>query len=89
MVTIRLSRGGAKGRPFYQIVVCDSRRARDGRYIERLGFFSPMATAKEEKLRMDYGRFDHWVGVGAQVSDRVASLAKAHRVAGTTTANAA
>jgi small subunit ribosomal protein S16 len=82
MVTIRLSRGGAKGRPFYQIVVCDSRRARDGRYIERLGFFSPVATAKEEKFRVDFGRFDHWVGVGAQVSDRVAALVKAHRAAG-------
>jgi small subunit ribosomal protein S16 len=84
MVTIRLSRGGAKGRPFYQIVVCDSRRARDGRYIERLGFFSPLATAKEEKFRVDFTRFDHWVGVGAQVSDRVASLVKAHRAPATT-----
>lgn len=84
MVTIRLSRGGAKGRPFYQIVVCDSRRARDGRYIERLGFFSPLATAKEEKFRADFARFDHWVGVGAQVSDRVAALVKAHRATATT-----
>ena len=56
MVTIRLSRGGAKARPFYHIVVCDSRRARDGRYVERIGFFSPMATANEEKLRIDLAR---------------------------------
>ena len=89
MVTIRLSRGGAKGRPFYQIVVCDSRRARDGRYIERLGFFSPLATAKEEKFRVDFDRLDHWVGVGAQVSDRVAALVKAHRATAATTATAA
>ena len=61
MVTIRLSRGGAKGRPFYHVVVCDSRRARDGRYIERLGFFSPLATANEERLRVDLGRFDYWL----------------------------
>ena len=74
MVTIRLSRGGAKARPFYHIVVCDSRRARDGRYVERVGFFSPMATANEEKLRIDLARVDYWTGVGAQLSDRVASL---------------
>jgi small subunit ribosomal protein S16 len=88
MVTIRLSRGGAKGRPFYQIVVCDSRRARGGRYIERLGFFSPLATAREEKLRLDLGRFEYWTGVGAQVSDRVASLVKAHRATAAATAAA-
>jgi small subunit ribosomal protein S16 len=76
MVTIRLSRGGAKARPFYHIVVCDSRRARDGRYVERVGFFSPMATANEEKLRIDLVRVDYWIGVGAQLSDRVASLLK-------------
>lgn len=79
MVTIRLSRGGAKARPFYHIVVCDSRRARDGRYVERLGFFSPMATANEEKLRIDLARVDYWTGVGAQPSDRVASLLKSIR----------
>jgi small subunit ribosomal protein S16 len=89
MVTIRLSRGGAKGRPFYQIVVCDSRRARDGRYIERLGFFSPLATAKEESFRLDFARFDYWTGVGAQVSDRVASLVKSRRAAATAPATAA
>ena len=79
MVTIRLSRGGAKARPFYHIVVCDSRRARDGRYVERVGFFSPMATANEEKLRIDLARVDYWIGVGAQQSDRVASLLKGFR----------
>ncbi len=79
MVTIRLSRGGAKGRPFYHVVVSDSRRPRDGRYIERLGFFSPMAKATEERLRVDLGRYDYWVGVGAQTSDRVASLVKESR----------
>ena len=79
MVTIRLSRGGAKARPFYHIVVCDSRRARDGRYVERVGFFSPMATANEEKLRIDLARVDYWIGVGAQLSDRVASLLKSFR----------
>ena len=75
MVTIRLSRGGAKGRPFYHLVVSDSRRARDGRYIERLGFFSPIATGSEERSARS-GRFEYWVGVGAQVSDRVAALVK-------------
>jgi small subunit ribosomal protein S16 len=79
MVTIRLSRGGAKGRPFYHIVVSDSRRPRDGRYIERLGFFSPIAKGAEERLRLDLGRYDYWVGVGAQTSDRVASLVKESR----------
>ncbi len=79
MVTIRLSRVGDKARPFYHIVVCDSRRARDGRYVERVGFFSPMATANEEKLRIDLARVDYWIGVGAQLSDRVASLLKGFR----------
>lgn len=79
MVTIRLSRGGAKGRPFYHLVVSDSRRARDGRYIERLGFFSPIATGSEERLRVDLDRYDYWLGVGAKASDRVASLVKDFR----------
>ena len=79
MVTIRLSRGGAKGRPFYHLVVCDSRRARDGRYIERLGFFSPIASASEERLRVDVGRYEYWLGVGAQASERVAALVKEFR----------
>ena len=76
MVTVRLSRGGAKKKPFYHVVVTDSRNRRDGRYIERLGFFNPMARGQEERLRLDNARIDHWVGQGAQLSDRVASLVK-------------
>lgn len=74
MVTIRLARGGAKKRPFYQIVVTDSRNARDGRFIERIGFFNPIASGKAEELRLDLDRVEHWVGLGATVSDRVSTL---------------
>jgi len=74
MVKIRLSRGGAKKKPFYHIVVTDSRKARDGRNIERLGFFNPVARGQEERLRLDLDRVDYWTGVGAQVSDRVKTL---------------
>lgn len=76
MVTIRLSRGGAKKRPFYQIVVTDSRNARDGRFIERVGFFNPIASGQAEELRLDLDRVEHWVGKGATISDRVAQLVK-------------
>jgi small subunit ribosomal protein S16 len=76
MVTIRLSRTGAKKRPFYHIVVTDSRNARDGRYIERLGFFNPVATGAEVELQVDKDRVDHWISKGAQTSDRVATLLK-------------
>ena len=76
MVTIRLSRTGAKKKPFYHIVVCDSRRARDGRNIERLGFFNPYAQGQEERVRLDQERVDYWVGQGAQTSDRVAKIIK-------------
>jgi small subunit ribosomal protein S16 len=76
MVTIRLARTGAKKRPFYHIVVADSRSARDGRYIERVGFFNPVATGGEERLRLDSARVEHWVSKGAQASDRVAQLVK-------------
>ncbi len=77
MVTIRLSRGGAKKRPFYQVVVTDSRKARDaGSYIERIGFFNPRARGGEERLRLDLDRIAHWVSKGAAPSDRVASLVK-------------
>ncbi|WP_109078884.1 30S ribosomal protein S16 [Aggregatibacter kilianii] len=76
MVTIRLSRGGAKKRPFYQIVVADSRSPRDGRFIERVGFFNPIAQGKAERVRIDLDRVNHWVGQGASLSDRVASLVK-------------
>jgi len=74
MVKIRLSRGGAKKHPFYHIVVTDSRKARDGRSIERVGFFNPVARGQEERLRLDLERLDYWTGVGAQLSDRVKSL---------------
>lgn len=76
MVTIRLSRGGAKKKPFYHIDVKDSRRSRDGRYIERLGFFNPGAAGGEQRLVVDLDRVTHWKGEGAQTSDRVSSLIK-------------
>ena len=76
MVTIRLSRGGAKNRPFYHVVVTDSRSGRDGRYIERIGFFNPLARGNEETLRFDCARVDYWKGKGAQPSERVAKLIK-------------
>jgi small subunit ribosomal protein S16 len=76
MVTIRLTRGGAKKRPFYHVVVTDSRNRRDGRYIERLGFFNPIATGKEEALRLDLERVNYWIGNGAKPSERVAHLIK-------------
>ncbi len=76
MVTIRLARGGAKKRPFYQVVVTDSRNARDGRFIERVGFFNPVATGKEERLRVNADRYQYWVSQGAQPSERVAQLVK-------------
>ncbi len=76
MVTIRLSRGGSKARPFYHLTVTNSRSARNGRFIERVGFFNPVARGQEEKLRIDADRLQHWVGQGAQLSDRVAQLVK-------------
>jgi len=76
MVTIRLARGGAKKKPFYHVVVTDSRNRRDGRYIERLGFFNPMAKGGEVRLYIDGDRAAHWVSKGAQTSDRVAKLLK-------------
>ena len=76
MVTIRLSRGGAKKRPFYHVVAADSRAPRDGRYIERLGFFNPLARGSEERLRLNSERIDYWKSQGAQPSDRVANLIK-------------
>ena len=74
MVTIRLSRGGSKKRPFYHLNVSDSRTSRDGRFIERVGIFNPIASGAEERLRVDQDRIDYWVGQGAQLSDRVAKL---------------
>ena len=76
MVTIRLARGVAKKRPFYSIVVSDRRRQPRGRFIERIGFFNPMAAKSEESLRLDRERADFWISQGAQPSERVASLLK-------------
>lgn len=76
MVTIRLARSGAKNRPFYHVIVTDSRNSRDGRYIERVGFFNPIARGNEERLRLDYARVEYWTANGAQPSDRVAKLIK-------------
>jgi small subunit ribosomal protein S16 len=82
MVVIRLSRGGAKKRPFYHIVVADKARSRDGRFIERLGYFNPIAAGKEVRLSLDIERAQHWISQGAQPSDRVKSLIKAQQTAG-------
>ena len=79
MVVIRLARGGSKKRPFYRIVVADSRTARDGRFIERLGFFNPIASGGEIPLKLDSARVDEWVGKGAQMSERVKTLVKKAR----------
>ncbi|SDJ21338.1 30S ribosomal protein S16 [Billgrantia gudaonensis] len=79
MVTIRLARGGAKKRPFYHLTVTDSRKSRDGRFIERLGFFNPIARGGEERLRVDLDRIAHWQEHGAQLSARVAELVKEAR----------
>lgn len=76
MVVIRLARGGAKKRPFYNLVVTDSRNARDGRFVERVGFYNPCAAQGEEGLRIDMQRLAHWQGRGAKVSDTVARLVK-------------
>jgi small subunit ribosomal protein S16 len=82
MVTIRLARSGAKKRPFYHVVVTESRNKRDGRYIERVGFFNPIAQEQEERLRLDQARIDYWIGTGAKTSERVASLIKEFRKQG-------
>lgn len=76
MVTIRLARGGSKKRPFYHLTVTDSRSARNGRFIERIGFFNPIARGQEVKLRIDSERLGYWLGNGAQVSERVGKLIK-------------
>ena len=81
MVTIRLARGGSKKRPFYHVNVTDSRQSRDGRYIERLGFFNPIARGQEERIRIDLDRVDHWVAQGAQCSDRVKRLIQESKLA--------
>jgi small subunit ribosomal protein S16 len=76
MVVIRLARGGAKKRPFYNLVVADSRRARAGRFIERLGFYNPKAPQGQESLRIDRARLEHWQSQGAILSDTAARLVK-------------
>lgn len=76
MVVIRLSRGGAKARPFFNIVVADKRNRRDGRFIERIGFYNPIASAGEEGLRIAQDRLTYWLGVGAQASETVQRLLK-------------
>lgn len=76
MVVIRLARGGAKDRPFYSIVVADSRSRRDGRFIERIGFHNPIANEKQERVRIATDRLEYWRSVGAKMSDSVARLVK-------------
>jgi small subunit ribosomal protein S16 len=76
MVTIRLARGGSKKRPFYHLSVADSRNSRDGRFIERVGYFNPVARGQEARLNVEFDRVDYWVGQGAQLSDRVQQLLK-------------
>jgi small subunit ribosomal protein S16 len=76
MVVIRLSRGGAKARPFFNIVVADKRTRRDGSFIERIGFYNPTAIEGEEGLRIAYDRLNHWKSVGAQASPTVDRLIK-------------
>ncbi|HPE59687.1 MAG: 30S ribosomal protein S16 [Thiothrix sp.] len=76
MVTIRLARGGAKKRPFYNIVVTDKRKPRDSGYIERLGFFNPVARGKEVRLQFDQERVQYWLSQGAQPTERVGKLLK-------------
>ena len=81
MVVIRLARGGSKKRPFYNIIVADSRSRRDGRFIERVGFYNPVANEKQERIRIAADRLNHWVAQGAQASEAVAKLVKEQKVA--------
>ncbi len=76
MVKIRLARGGAKGRPFYHVVVTDERNKRDGRSIERLGYFNPLAVGADKRLELDVSKVKAWVAKGAQLSDKVRVLVK-------------
>ena len=76
MVVIRLARGGAKKRPFFNIVATDSRNARDGRFIERVGFYNPVAAGNEQRFRIETDRLTYWTGTGAQLSPTVARLVK-------------
>lgn len=81
MVVIRLARGGSKHRPFYNIVVADSHNCRDGRFIERVGFYNPVANEKQERVRLSADRLNHWIGQGAQLSEAVAKLVKEQKAA--------
>ncbi|KDN11796.1 MAG: 30S ribosomal protein S16 [Snodgrassella sp.] len=81
MVVIRLARGGSKHRPFYNIVVTDSHNRRDGRFIERVGFYNPVANEKQERVRLSADRLNHWIGQGAQLSEAVAKLVKEQKAA--------
>jgi small subunit ribosomal protein S16 len=79
MVTIRLTRRGARNQPFYHVVVTDSRKRQGGSSLEQVGFFNPVARGKETRLRLELGRIDHWVGLGAQLSERVRALVSSYR----------
>jgi small subunit ribosomal protein S16 len=79
MVTIRLTRRGGKGEPFYHVVVTDSRKRQGGTILEQVGTFNPVARGKETKLKLDLGRIDHWAKLGASTSERVAALVKDYR----------
>ncbi len=79
MVTIRLTRRGAKKQPFYHIVVTDSRKRQGGPALEQIGYFNPIATGKQQRLQLDLGRVDYWLDKGAKPSDRVAELVSKHR----------
>ncbi|OFN34444.1 30S ribosomal protein S16 [Neisseria sp. HMSC059F02] len=81
MVVIRLARGGSKHRPFFHVVVADSHNRRDGRFIERVGFYNPVANEKQERVRLQADRLNHWIAQGAQVSDAVAKLLKEQKAA--------
>ena len=81
MVVIRLARGGSKHRPFFHVVVADSHNRRDGRFIERVGFYNPVANEKQERVRLQADRLKHWIAQGAQVSDAVAKLIKEQKAA--------
>ena len=86
MVVIRLARGGAKKRPFFNIVAADSRDRRDGRFIERVGYYNPVAAGNEKRVELDVARVDHWVGNGAQLTEKVSNLYKEARKAQTAAA---
>ena len=81
MVVIRFARGGSKHRPFFHVVVADSHNRRDGRFIERVGFYNPVANEKQERVRLQADRLNHWITQGAQVSDAVAKLIKEQKAA--------